>query len=328
MTLLHYLKSFIVLCMLLPSLAIAWQPDPAKPITVVIGFQAGSGNETGFRAVGAVVQKKHPDIKFVIELKPGADSSIAQNYLYEAKPDGYTIGVPSYMSTFVTNDIWQRDLKKFQYNSFTNVMSLGKSPLVFVANAKSLVNTPQQLIELVQRPDRNITFAGGAGAHYMSFRFFMHRAQGDTERVKFAPHQGPLQAVTSVAGDTGMEFGIMPISVALPLIQAGKVKPIAITGTRKLEQLPLVPIMQVGGSTINIYAAWALVLPPNTPKEIVTWYNIAFLEAIRSPEIRQWQYNNLIFVEDTELYPQGFTRAIDDLRSTWIPFSDRVNLLE
>lgn len=323
-----FMRALLLAAMLPVTALAAWQPDSAKPVTVVIGFQPGSGNEVGFRAISAIVQKNHPDVKFVIELKPGADSTVAQNYLYEAKPDGYTLGVPSYMGTFVTNDIWQKDIKKFQYNSFTNIIGLGKSPLVFVANAKSKINTPEELIKLVQSPDRNITFAGGAGAHLMTYKYFMHKARGNNDKVKFAPHQGPLQAVTSVAGDTGMEFGIMPISVALPLIQAGKVKPIAITGNRRLEQFPQVPVMRVGGGIVNIYAAWALVLPPNAPKEVVKWYHDAFLEAIRSPEIKKWYYDNLIFVEDSELSPEGFSKAIEDLRSVWIPFSQQVNLVD
>ena len=114
------MKKFLALLLLVPALAFAWQPT--KPVSVVIGFQPGSGNEVGFRVLAAQVQKANPDVTFMVELKPGADSVLATNYLYEAKPDGYTISIPSYMGTFVTNDIWQKDIKKWQYNSFSYVM--------------------------------------------------------------------------------------------------------------------------------------------------------------------------------------------------------------
>jgi tripartite-type tricarboxylate transporter receptor subunit TctC len=320
------MKKLLIALLLLPIMALAW--EPTKPITVLIGNQPGSGNEVGFRAISAQVNKTHPDATFVIELKPGADSVVAMNALYNAKPDGYTIAIPSYMSTYVTNDIWQKDIKQFQYNSFTTAFGMGKSPLTIVANPKSKVNTPAELAKLVRDTDKPITFAIGGGAHRMAFEFFMLKAKGNKDQVKFTQFPGPLQAVTAVASDAGMEFGIMPIAIALPLVQAGKVKVIGITGERKLTNLPNAEPIRVGGSSINVFAAWALALPPNTPKEIVDWYAKAFIPALRSAEIKQYYDSNLIFIEESELTPSGFNRHIEHIRSIWIPLSQQVNLLD
>jgi len=305
-----------------------WAWEPTKPVTVIIGFQAGSGNEVGFRVLAAQVQKMYPNFNFVIELKPGADSVIATNALYEARPDGYTISVPSYMGTYVTNDIWQKDLKKWQYNSFTNVMGMGKSPMVIVANPKSSVNTPAELIRLLKDTNRPITFAVGAGAHRMTFEFLMLRAQGNKDLVKYAQYPGPLQAVTAVASDAGFEFGIMPVAIAKPLIDAGRVKVIGISGERKMPQLPTAEPIRVAGQSINVFAAWALMLPPNTPRDIVQWYQDAFTAAIRTPEVQKFYNDNLIFVEPSERTPEGLNRHIEQLRGVWIPFSQQVNLID
>jgi tripartite-type tricarboxylate transporter receptor subunit TctC len=305
--------------------AFAW--EPTKPITVIIGNQPGSGNEVGFRAISAVVNKTN-NATFVIELKPGGDSVVAMNALMEAKPDGYTIAIPSYMSTFVTNDIWQKDIKKFQYDSFTPVFGMGKSPLTIVANSNSKINTVAELTELVRTTNKPITFALGGGAHRMTYEYFMLKAKGNKDMVKFTQFPGPLQAVTSVASDAGTEFGIMPIAIALPLIQAGKVKPIGITGERRLARMPNVEPIKVGGSHIDIFAAWAMILPPNTPKEIVEWYQKTFTPALRSSEIKQYYDDNLIFIDERELNPVGFMRGIEKLRGVWIPLSQQVNLLD
>jgi tripartite-type tricarboxylate transporter receptor subunit TctC len=305
-------------------LAHAW--EPTKPITVLIGNQPGSGNEVGFRAISAQVAKTHPNVKFIIELKPGADSVIAMNALYEAKPDGYTIAIPSYMSTFVTNDIWQKDIKKFEYNSFTNIFGMGKSPLTIVANPKSKINTVDEFADLVKNTTKPVNVAVGGGAHRMTFEFFMLKAKGNKQLVKTIPFPGPLQAVTSVAGDSGTEFGIMPIAIALPLVQAGKVKVIGITGERKLDRLPSAEPIRVGGSYIDVFAAWAMILPPNTPKEIVEWYQEAFVPALRSKEVKSYYDDNLIFLDERELNPVGFARGIEKLRGVWIPLSQQVNL--
>jgi tripartite-type tricarboxylate transporter receptor subunit TctC len=319
-------KLLAALMLVITFSAAAW--EPTKPITVLIGNQPGSGNEVGFRAISAQVAKTHPDAVFIIDLKPGGDSVIAMNMLYAAKPDGYTIAIPSYMSTFVTNDIWQKDIKKFQYNSFTNVFGMGKSPLCIVANPRSKINTVDELADLVKNTDRPVNIATGGGAHRMTYEYFMLQAGGNKKLVSYIPHAGPLQALTSVASEKGAEFGIMPIAIALPLIQAGKVKVIGITGEKRLTNLPNAAPIKVNGKNIDVFAAWAMILPPNTPPEIVKWYQDAFIPALRSAEVKQYYDNNLIYLEEKELTPAGFMANIEHIRGIWIPLSQQVNLLD
>ena len=319
------IKKLLIAALLVPVMAVAW--EPSKPVIVVIGFQPGSGNEVGFRVLAKQVQLANPTVNFVIDLKPGADSVLATNYLAESKPDGHTISVPSYMGTFVTNDIWQRDLKKWQYNTITNVMGMGKSPMAIVAHKDSRINSAKELNELLRVTTRPITFAVGAGAHRMTWEFIMDQARGNRDQVKYAQHQGPLQAVTAVASDSGMEFGIMPVAIAKPLIDAGRVKLIGISGDKKLAGLDAEPYV-VNGRHINVFAAWALSLPPNTPPDIVDWYQKAFSAAVRTPEVQQFYRDNYIFVEPAELTPRGLAQHIEQLRAVWMPLGDRIILAE
>ena len=310
-----------VIATILTFSAYAW--EPTKPVNVIIGFQPGSGNEVGFRVLSKQVQLANPNVKFIIELKPGADSVLATNLLAESAPDGHTISIPSYMGTYVTNDIWQKDIKKWQYNSITNVIGMGKSPMAIVANAGSKINTPKELNELLRNTTKPITFAVGAGAHRMTFEFIMEHARGNRDLVKYAQHQGPLQAVTSVAANTGMEFGIMPVTIAKPLIDAGRVKLIGISGDKRIDGLNAEPY-RVGGQYINVFAAWALALPPNTPSDVVDWYQKQFAAAIKTAEVQQYYKDNYIFVEADELNPKGLLRHIEQLRSIWIPIGDKI----
>lgn len=319
------MKKLLAILALVPVLAFAW--EPTKPVTVLIGFQPGSGNEVGFRVLSKQVQLANPNVNFIVELKPGADSVLATNQLAESKPDGYTISVPSYMGTYVTNDIWQRDIKKWQYNSITNVMGMGKSPMAVVANPKSAVNTPKELNELLRNTTKPITFAVGAGAHRMTWEFIMDKSNGNRELVKYAQHQGPLQAVTAVASDSGMEFGIMPVAIAKPLIDAGRVKLIGISGDKRVAGLDAEPY-RVGGQHINVFAAWSLALPPNTPADVVDWYQRQFSAAIKTAEVQQFYRDNYIFVESAELTPKGLAQHIEHLRSIWMPMGDRIVLAE
>jgi tripartite-type tricarboxylate transporter receptor subunit TctC len=171
--------------------------------------------------------------------------------------------------------------------------------------------------------------AVGGGAHRTAFEYLMWRGNGNKELVKPIRFNGPQPAVVSVAsfdGKDGTEFGIMPIAVARALIDAGKVKPIGFTGTRKMPQFPNVPLLKEVAPGINVYAAWSIQLPPNTPKDIVDWYQQTFSTAIRSKEYAEWRDINVIFYEEDELTPAGLKKHMEELRAAFIPVLSKIDL--
>jgi tripartite-type tricarboxylate transporter receptor subunit TctC len=320
------IKKFLIAALLVPMLAFAW--EPSKPVTVIIGNTPGAGNEMAFRKLAEIVQKRNPNFVYVVQNIPGADSVIANNRFLEAPNDGYTINLPSHMSSYVTNDIWERNIKKYNYDSFVDVLTMGKSPLVLVASVKSGIETPQDFVKYIQS-GRTINVAIGGGAHRTAFEYLMARGNGNKDTVKPIKFNGPQPAVQSVAsydGKTGTEFGIMPIAVAKALVDAGKVKPIGFTGTRRMPQFPAVPLLNTVVPGINVYAAWSIQLPPGTNKEIVEWYQKQFSAAVRSAEYKEYTDANVIFYSEDELTPAGLKRHMDDLRAAFIPVLSRIDL--
>jgi tripartite-type tricarboxylate transporter receptor subunit TctC len=297
---------------------------------VIVGNTPGAGNEIAFRKLAEIVQKtSHPKFVYVVENRPGADSVIAQNHFKTEAPDGYTINLPSHMSTYVTNDIWEKSVKKFRYDDFVDVLTMGKSPLVLVAHPSSAVNTPQDFVKLISTTTRPINVGVGGGAHRTAFEYLMFRGQGNKDLVKPIRFNGPMPAVTSVAsfdGNGGTEFGIMPIAVAKPLIDAGKVKAIGFTGTHKMYQYPTVPLLNTVAPGINVYAAWSLQLPPKTATGIVEWYQREISKAIRTAEYKEWSDNQVVFFEELELTPVGLRKHMDDLRTTFLPVLETIDL--
>jgi len=308
-------------------LAQAW--EPAKPVTVIVGNTPGAGNELAFRKLAEIVQQTDSKFVYVVNNIPGADSVVAQNKFLTEPADGYTINLPSHMSTYVTNDIWERKVKKFRYDDFIDVVTMGKSPLVLVASVKSTITTPEEFIRLIRITRGPINIAVGGGAHRTAFEYLMEKGNGDRDMVKPIKFNGPAPAVASVAqydGKVGTEFGIMPIAVAKPLVDAGKVRAIGFTGTRTMKQFPDVPLLRDVAPGINVYAAWTLELPKGTPKEIVEWYQQHFSAAIRSKEYAEWMDANVVFYEESELSPVGLKKQMDSLRSTFLPVLEKLDL--
>ena len=321
------MKKLLAILALVPVLAFAW--EPVKPVTVIVGNAPGAGNEIAFRKLAEIVQKSNPKFVYFVQCMPGADSVVANNKFLTEPTDGYTINLPSHMSSYVTNDIWEKNIKKYNYGSFIDVLTIGKSPLVLVASPLSEVNTPQDFIKLIKTTTKPINVAVGGGAHRTAFEYLMDRGHGNVDQVKAIKFQGPVPAVQSVAqydGKTGTEFGIMPIAVAKGLVEAGKVKAIGFTGSHKMPQFPNVPLLRDVASGINVYAAWSIELPPNTDKEIVDWYQKAFSAAIHSQEYKEWMEGQVVFYEESELTPAGLRKHMDELRRTFLPVLEKIDL--
>ena len=321
------MKKLLLALMLIPTMAFAW--EPTKPVTVIVGNTPGAGNEIAFRKLAEIVQKSNPKFAYVVNNMPGADSVLANNKFLEAAPDGHTINLPSHMSSYVTNDIWEAKIKKYQWDSFVDVLTMGKSPLVLVASPKSTVNTPVDFVRYLAKSTRPINIAIGGGAHRTAYEYLMLKSHASKDIVKPIKFNGPLPAVTSVAsydGVTGTEFGIMPIAVAKPLVEAGKVKAIGFTGTRTMSQYPNVPLLNTVAPGINVYAAWSIQLPPNTDKNIVAWYQTNFARAVRSKEYAEWRDINVVFYEETELAPAGLKKQMISLREAFLPVLQRIDL--
>jgi tripartite-type tricarboxylate transporter receptor subunit TctC len=318
------MKRLLLILFMLPVMVLAW--EPTRPVTVVIGNAPGAGNELAFRKLAQIINKTNKKITFVVENRAGADSVIAMNHMMTVTPDGHTIAAFNHMSHYVTQDIWQRDIKRYEYNTFEDVLTIGKSPLVLVAIATSAVNTPDEFATLLRTTQHPVFVAVGSGAHRITLEYLMMKTQGNRNLVKHIQFNGPAQALQCVASSAGgTEFGIIPLAVARPLIEAGRIKAIGITGDRKVAQMPNVPLLRKIAPGINVFAAWNLVLPPRTERAIVDYYADLFARAINTTEYQEWMDQNLVFVDSRELDPDGLRQHAQELRRTFLPLANQIN---
>ena len=318
----RYISNFIKIVLLLVSTTVyAW--EPSKPITVVVGFAPGSGNELSFRGISSIIEKNNPKINFIVENRPGGDGVIGMNHFIKLPNDGYHISVPSHQGIWVTADFSNPENKKYTIDDFEYVLTLAKSPLAIIANSTSTVNSPKEFLDRMKNTDKPINIAAGSGAHKLAYEYMMYNIKGNRTLIKTIPYKGPAQAGQDVAGGH-VEFGIIPVAVANTLTQSGKIKIIALCSEYKIEAIKDVPLMKDFIPGMNVYAAWGIVLPKGTDKEIIDWYVTNFTNAIRSVEGKQFLRDNLMFAEVKEQTPQGFKASMMKLREQWIPIIKEV----
>lgn len=309
--------------LLLCASASAWAWQPSKPVTVLIGFGPGSGNEMAFRAVAEDVERR-TGASFAVISKPGADSVISLNELVRSQPDGHTINVASQQNTWVMADVLQKSIKEFDSDTFTYTVNIAKSPLAIIAPVDSPVNMPQDLVKLLQTTDRPLTFAVGSSSHKLAYEYLINHVKPRPGRVAAASYRGPVQAGADVAGKH-VDFGIIPAAVAYTLVKAGKVKYIGLCGEQRLAKISHVPLMDTVVPGLHVYAGWGILLPKNTAPEIAQWYTDNFREAIKGERAQKFFQDNLMFVEQRELTPEGYKQSMLDLRRVWLPIAQKMD---
>lgn len=317
------MKRILAVLLLVPALAWGWQPPAGKPITATVGFAPGSGNEVSFRIVAAQVEQANPKMTFVVQNKPGAGEIVGVNWFSQQPTNGLNLYIASQQGLFTATEQWYPGQLRINPMDMEFVTTIAKSPLVVVANINSRVNTPEQFIERIKNPQAPVNVAIGATAHRIVLEYLMDAVKGDRKQVQPVLYKGPAQAVADVAGNQ-TEFGIMPIAIAKPLIDAGKVKPIAITSEQRLAQIPKVPLWKDYVPGLNVYAAWMVMLPPGTPREQIEYYNKLFVPAINSPEAKKLFDENLMFTVKSEQTPEGARAYISRLQTQWIPYTKRI----
>jgi tripartite-type tricarboxylate transporter receptor subunit TctC len=309
------MKKLLVAMLLIPTLAFAW--EPTKPITALIGFGPGSGNELSFRGVAAEIEKNNPKVNFVIKNMPGADGVLAANELTRSAPDGYTIHISGNLSTYVTNEAFDTHAIRYKFEDLYPILSIATSPQVIVARPNSKVNTAKEFVKYIQKPEQPVNIAYGSNVQLLIYNLVMNKAGGDRNMVKQIGYKGPMQALMDVVGGH-TEFGMMPLAVAAPQINAGKVKLIAVTGDKRHPAYPNVPKIAEYLPGVEVMAMWNVTVPKDTPKDVVDWYVSTFSTAMKSESVKKYFADNYMTVAP-DLNPADAKKVIENLRERYLP---------
>lgn len=316
------MKRLLLLLLMLPVTAFAWQPS--KPVTVVFPNAPGAGNEISFRIVADIVERK-TGAKFNSEYRPGADGNIAINHFVTVPRDGHTIAVPACQSNWVTPEIWYSKIIRYNPMDLEPIANIARSPLAFWAHPSSKINTPEEFVAAIKNKDRPLMVAIGGGGHKLAVEYLVDRVSvPGSDNLQTVMYKGPAQALLDVMGGH-VEFGVTPVAVGYPNVQAGLLKFIGIADTRPLPGLEHIPLMSKAAPGLSIHGCWNMVLPPGTPAEIQAWYRDQFVPAIRSAEAGVKFRENMMYITPEEHSPAGVRAGMLRLQQTWQPIARRID---
>ncbi|HRO81439.1 MAG TPA: tripartite tricarboxylate transporter substrate binding protein [Alicycliphilus denitrificans] len=255
---------------------------PAKPVRIIVGYSAGGPTDAVARLVAAHLQARLGQ-PFVVDNRAGAGSNIASEAVAAAAPDGYTLLVAA--APLTMNSHVYKNLKFDAVKSFAPISKLSSAPGVLAVRTDWGVGSVKELVAAAKKEPGRFTYGttGLGGSQHMATEQFQRLAG---VKLTHIPYKGASNVMTDlIAGHVDMAF--MTATGAMPHLQAGKVKPLAVAGPQRLSGLPNVPTFAEAGYPAMISDSWnGLLAPAGTPEAIVKKLHAAAVEALQMPEIR------------------------------------------
>ena len=281
------LMSMALAAMLAAGSAAAQTGDaswPDRPIRLIVPFPAGSSTDIISRILAQRLGTRLGQ-QVVIDNRVGAGGTLGADAVAKATPDGYTIGIAT-ASTHAVAMSLSANLPYDPIKDFAPVVMIGAAPYVLVVYPGLPVNNVAELIALAKAKPGTLNYgsAGVASLAHLATALFATMAGINLTHV---PYKASAQSVTDmITGRLEMQFAT--IAPSLPHIRAGQLRPLAISGAKRVSLLPEVSTVAETGLAGYEAALWvALVMPAATRAAVVARINREMNEILRSADARE-----------------------------------------
>jgi len=275
------MKWTVVVLLMMAGQAVG-QSYPSKPVRLVVGFAPGGAADFVARAFQEPLGRALGQ-PVVVDNRPGAGSSIAAEHVAKSTADGYTFLIAS-PSSILVNPLLSPKAGFQPLKDLVPVSKVSSSPLILAVNPGIGATNVQGLIKYLKENPGKVNFAtsGNGSAPHLSAVLFMRLAGVEMVHV---PYKGGAPSVQSVlAGDTQLAFATPPS--VLPLVQAGRLRALAVTSRNASPLVPGVPGMAEAGLPDYEISFWyGFFVPTGTPADAVKKLFAATEQVLKLPEI-------------------------------------------
>jgi tripartite-type tricarboxylate transporter receptor subunit TctC len=281
-------RKLALLTLLLAFCALGHTPGlagdyPDRAVKIVVPFPAGGTADAIPRFVGDWLSRKWGQ-PVVIENRTGAAGNIGAEQVYHSAPDGYTLLSSPPPPLVINHNLYPK--LGYDPTKFEPVIVMAQVPNALMVNPNNVkASSVAELIEFLKGNSDKTTCAtqGNGTTSHLTSELFQLMAK---VKLRHIPYRGSAPALQGlVAGDVDVMFDNLGVSLAL--VQAGKLKLLAVASAERLPALPDVPTMAETLPGFEAVAWYGIVAPPKTPKNIIDKINADVNEALRQPEVQE-----------------------------------------
>ncbi|MBX9777504.1 MAG: tripartite tricarboxylate transporter substrate binding protein [Xanthobacteraceae bacterium] len=316
-----FARTVVTLAAVVASLGDAVAQDyPNRPITLVVPYAAGGGNDVMARIVGEKMSKTLGQ-QVVIDNRAGAGGALATRQVAKAPPDGYTLVIGGTGSLAVNPTLLPNvgyDVRK----DFASVGMIGSSAMIVVVHPAVQAKTIPELIALAKKESGKFVYASsgaGSGIH-LGAELFAHMAG---VKLVHVPYKGTGPALTDLlGGHVSMFFSSLPPAIAL--VKEGKVRALAVTGAKRVDVFPDIPTVAETLPGFEAVLRYGIVAPAGTPRPIVDKLNAALRQALAEPDTIERMARD--GTEASPGSPEEYAAVIDREERKWSEVVKRAGL--
>jgi tripartite-type tricarboxylate transporter receptor subunit TctC len=304
-------RFLLVAAVLALSTGAAFAIYPERPVTIVVPFAPGGANDVVVR----IIQQPLSDAlgqPVIVENRGGAGGNIGFGFVARARADGYTLLLAP--NSFAVNPSLYDKVPYDPFKDFEPVAEISFFPVTFAVRPDLGVNTLRELIARAKETPGSFNYStpGPGTLPHLATELLKLRTGIDMVHI---PYSGAAPAAQALLSKT-VDVGTMSIAVAIPLIQAGRLKGLAVTGAERWPDLPDIPTVEQAGVPSSVSETWQGVLvPAGTPKDVVERLAKALVDIAQRPDVRE-KLRNAGFAA-TGRGPQAFAKRIADDVPKW-----------
>ena len=299
-----WLFAGIVACAGLPAFDSFAQSYPVKPIRMVVGFPVGVGSDTTARMVAQKLSE-HLGQPVVVENRTGAAGQLATERVVTSPADGYTLLMMTSAETI--RPALRANLPYDLERDLTPVSLVTIAPFLLVVHPSVPAHNVKELIALARSQPGKLSYGstGIGSTSHLAGELFKFMAKVNIVHVAY---KGSTEsAVATASGQIDMSFSV--ITAVRPLVETGKIRPLAVTGAKRASLMPSIPAISESGLLGYNCPTWfGVVAPAGVPKNIIARLNAVIDKAVNTPEVNESLNKQGIEVETNT--PEQFAALI------------------
>ncbi len=261
--------------------AVAQAQYPNRPVRLVVPFTPGTGIDILARVFAQKLQERTKN-PVVVENRPGASGNIGTEAVAKAPADGYTLLMTA--TTIVQSAVLNRSVP-YDPKAMTPIGLAAIGNLSLVAHPSVAARTVAELVALAKAQPGKLNYAspGNATPHHLAMELLKLHFGVNLVHV---PYKGTAGAVTDILGGQ-IQLMFLPVHVALPQVQAGKLNMLASGGAQRSPATPEVPsLAEAGVRDIDVDIWYALLGPAGLPRDVVTLLNAELVAILGEADTR------------------------------------------